>query len=49
MSIEGGVVQAKGIENVFNTKIAGNFPNYGKEMDIQVKKLLEHQTDKTRK
>jgi hypothetical protein len=29
-------IQTKGIENVFNAIIAENFPNIGKDKDIQV-------------
>jgi hypothetical protein len=36
MGIEEEDVQAKGIFNMFNTIIAENFPNFKKEMHIQV-------------
>jgi hypothetical protein len=36
MGIEEGEVQAKGIHNIFNKIIAGNFPNLEKTMSIQV-------------
>jgi hypothetical protein len=35
MGIEGDEVQAKSIENIFNTIIAQNFPNLKKEIVIQ--------------
>jgi hypothetical protein len=34
---EGKEVQAKGIHNIFNKIIAENFPNFEKELFIQVK------------
>jgi hypothetical protein len=40
MGIEEEEVHAKNIENIFNEIIAENFPNPGKEMDIQIKKAF---------
>jgi hypothetical protein len=37
MGIEGEEVQTKGIHNIFNKIIVGNFPNLEKVMPIQVK------------
>jgi hypothetical protein len=47
MGIKGGEVQAKSIGNIFN-KIAENFLNL-RRWSSSYRKLLEHQTDKTRK
>ena len=36
MRIPEGETKEKGIESIFKTIMAGNFPNLGKEMDVQV-------------
>ena len=41
--------QLKGPENIFNKTIEEKFPNLRKDMPIKVHKLLECQTDQTRK
>jgi hypothetical protein len=48
MGIEEEAMQAKGTENICN-KIAVNLPNFGKEMVVQVQRLLRLQIDKTRR
>jgi hypothetical protein len=40
--------KANSIENIFNNIIIENFQNLQKEMDIQVRKFLGLQTNKTR-
>jgi hypothetical protein len=39
---EGEEVQAKGMHNIFNKIITGNFPNLEKTMPIQVQEPPEH-------
>jgi chromosome segregation ATPase len=45
---EGGEVEAKGIDNIFNKIITENFPNLQKVMPIQYRKPPGHQTDLTK-
>jgi hypothetical protein len=40
---EGEEVQAKGIHNIFNKIIGGNFPNLEKELSIQVQEATRTQ------